>query len=101
MDDLATVWCGWAEMELRHDEFDKALQAMQRAASEPAASIQRRRMQASQSRDEKRKAIAEVSNTLLEEHHSHDQGLNDHVEREGRTGMTRHKGCGREIFDKD
>ncbi|CAN0043758.1 unnamed protein product, partial [Hapterophycus canaliculatus] len=56
VDDLASVWCGWAEMELNHEEFDKALEAMQRAVAEPAAAVQRRRLQASQSRDEKRRA---------------------------------------------
>lgn len=25
VDDLATVWCQWAEMELRHKHYDKAL----------------------------------------------------------------------------
>lgn len=60
VDDLASVWCGWAEMELNHEEFDNALQTVQRAVAEPAAAIQRRRLQASQSRDEKRKAVAEV-----------------------------------------
>lgn len=60
MDDLASVWCGWAEMELNHEEFDKALEAVQRAVAEPAAAVQRRRLQASQSRDEKRRAVAEV-----------------------------------------
>lgn len=60
VDDLASVWCGWAEMELNHEEFDKALEAVQRAVAEPAAAVQRRRLQASQSRDEKRRAVAEV-----------------------------------------
>ena len=60
MDDLASVWCGWAEMELAHDEFDLGLQTIQRAVAEPAAAVQRRRLQASQSRDEKRRAVSEV-----------------------------------------
>eukprot|EP00903_Cladosiphon_okamuranus_P006058 g5973.t1 len=60
VDDLAVVWCGWAEMELNHEEFDKALEAVQRAVAEPAAAVQRRRLQASQSRDEKRRAVAEA-----------------------------------------
>ncbi|CBJ33520.1 conserved unknown protein [Ectocarpus siliculosus] len=60
VDDLASVWCAWAEMELNHEEFDKALEAVQRAVAEPAAAVQRRRLQASQSRDEKRRAMAEV-----------------------------------------
>lgn len=60
MDDLAAVWCAWAEMELEKEEYDLALQTIQRATAEPEAAVQRRRMQASQSRDEKRRAIAEV-----------------------------------------
>jgi hypothetical protein len=31
VDDLATVWCEWAEMELRHNNFKSALQLMRRA----------------------------------------------------------------------
>ncbi|CAN0397342.1 unnamed protein product, partial [Discosporangium mesarthrocarpum] len=50
VDSLAAVWCGWAEMELRHDNFKAALTTMHRAVAEPAAAIQRKRMQASQSR---------------------------------------------------
>ena len=60
MDDLAAVWCAWAEMELEKEEYELALRTIQRATAEPEAAIQRRRMQASQSRDEKRRAMAEV-----------------------------------------
>jgi pre-mRNA-splicing factor SYF1 len=35
VDDLATVWCEYAEMELRHEYYDKALQLMQRATAMP------------------------------------------------------------------
>lgn len=66
MDDLASVWCAWAEMELNHEEFDKALEAVQRAVAEPAAAVQRRRLQASQSRDEKRRAMAEVGQVVVD-----------------------------------
>eukprot|EP00854_Cymbomonas_tetramitiformis_P009271 gene9271-10982_t len=31
VDDLATVWCEWAEMELRHQNFQSALDLMRRA----------------------------------------------------------------------
>ena len=31
MEDLANVWCEWVEMELRHDEFQKALQVLHKA----------------------------------------------------------------------
>ena len=36
MDDLATVWCEWAEMELRHKNFKRALEVMRRATTTPA-----------------------------------------------------------------
>lgn len=35
VDDLATVWCEWAEMELRHNNFKSALDLMQRATAVP------------------------------------------------------------------
>jgi len=31
VEDLANVWCEWAEMELRHDEFQKALEVLHKA----------------------------------------------------------------------
>ena len=31
MEDLANVWCEWVEMELRHDEFQKALEVLHKA----------------------------------------------------------------------
>jgi hypothetical protein len=36
VDDLATVWCEWAEMELRHKNFKRALEVMRRATTTPA-----------------------------------------------------------------
>ena len=35
VDDLATVWCEWAEMELRHKNFKRALELMRRATHRP------------------------------------------------------------------
>ena len=35
VDDLATVWCEWAEMELRHKQFRRALDLMRRATAAP------------------------------------------------------------------
>jgi pre-mRNA-splicing factor SYF1 len=35
VDDLATVWCEWAEMELRHKHFKRALDLMRRATGAP------------------------------------------------------------------
>ena len=46
VDELANVWCAWAEMEMRHEEYEKALQIMQQAATEPAMSSRRRKARA-------------------------------------------------------
>ncbi|EJD53268.1 protein prenylyltransferase [Auricularia subglabra TFB-10046 SS5] len=35
VDDLAEVWCEWAEMELRHDNYDEAIRVIQRATALP------------------------------------------------------------------
>lgn len=35
VDDLADVWCAYAEMETRHDNFDRALDVMARATTTP------------------------------------------------------------------
>ncbi|KAF9532344.1 hypothetical protein CPB83DRAFT_874209 [Crepidotus variabilis] len=35
VDDLAEVWCEWAEMELRLDNYDDAIRVMQRATALP------------------------------------------------------------------
>ncbi|PWA55958.1 hypothetical protein CTI12_AA422910 [Artemisia annua] len=37
VDNLASVWCEWAEMELRHKNFKGALELMRRATAEPSA----------------------------------------------------------------
>jgi pre-mRNA-splicing factor SYF1 len=39
VEDLATVWCEWAEMELRHDCFQEALKLMQRATAAPLKKV--------------------------------------------------------------
>ncbi|KAJ3218944.1 Pre-mRNA-splicing factor SYF1 [Clydaea vesicula] len=36
VDELAEIWCQWAEMELRHEEFDLALEVMGRATTIPS-----------------------------------------------------------------
>ncbi|KAJ3130230.1 pre-mRNA-splicing factor syf1 [Physocladia obscura] len=38
VDDLAELWCQWAEMELRHKEFNRALDVMGRATVSPPLS---------------------------------------------------------------
>ncbi|KAF2395661.1 pre-mRNA-splicing factor syf1 [Trichodelitschia bisporula] len=35
INDLAEVWCAWAEMELRHEDIDKALEVMAKATLAP------------------------------------------------------------------
>ncbi|KAF9072947.1 hypothetical protein BDP27DRAFT_1260964 [Rhodocollybia butyracea] len=35
VEDLAEVWCEWAELEIRHDNYDEAIRVMQRAAAIP------------------------------------------------------------------
>ncbi|TCD61417.1 pre-mRNA-splicing factor syf1 [Steccherinum ochraceum] len=35
VDDLAEVWCEWAELEIRHETYDEAIRVMQRAAVVP------------------------------------------------------------------
>ena len=35
VEDLAAVWCEWAEMELRHNNFAPALALMRRATTKP------------------------------------------------------------------
>ncbi|RDB20992.1 Pre-mRNA-splicing factor SYF1 [Hypsizygus marmoreus] len=35
VEDLAEVWCEWAEMEIRHENYDDAIRVMQRATAIP------------------------------------------------------------------
>ncbi|KAG8363579.1 hypothetical protein BUALT_Bualt19G0037100 [Buddleja alternifolia] len=42
VDHLASVWCEWAEMELRHKNFKGALELMCRATAEPSIEVKRR-----------------------------------------------------------
>ncbi|KAK6804097.1 hypothetical protein RDI58_001881 [Solanum bulbocastanum] len=42
VDHLASVWCEWAEMELRHKNFKGALELMRRATAEPTVEVKRR-----------------------------------------------------------
>ncbi|XP_024384058.1 uncharacterized protein [Physcomitrium patens] len=42
VDDLAIVWCEWAEMELRHKNLKGALDLMQRSTAEPSVAIKRK-----------------------------------------------------------
>jgi len=35
VDDLAEVWCEWAEMEVRNEDYDRAIKVMQRATVVP------------------------------------------------------------------
>mmetsp|Transcript_50121 Transcript_50121/g.145340 ORF Transcript_50121/g.145340 Transcript_50121/m.145340 type:complete len:976 (-) Transcript_50121:41-2968(-) len=40
VDDLASVWCEWVEMELRHREYDQALAVVRRAVGQRKAAQQ-------------------------------------------------------------
>ncbi|MCO5551628.1 hypothetical protein L7F22_005133 [Adiantum nelumboides] len=42
VDDLASVWCEWAETELRHKNFKGARSLLQRATTEPSLAVKRR-----------------------------------------------------------
>ncbi|MED6136235.1 hypothetical protein PIB30_054207 [Stylosanthes scabra] len=42
VDNLASVWCEWAEMELRHNNSKGALDLMRRATAEPSVEVKRR-----------------------------------------------------------
>ncbi|KAJ3698708.1 hypothetical protein LUZ61_002413 [Rhynchospora tenuis] len=42
VDHLASVWCEWAEMELRHKNFTKAIELMRQATAEPSVEVKRR-----------------------------------------------------------
>ncbi|PVD22082.1 hypothetical protein C0Q70_17885 [Pomacea canaliculata] len=39
VDDLASVWCEWAEMELRHENDQEALKLMQKATTPPPRKV--------------------------------------------------------------
>ncbi|KAA8519860.1 hypothetical protein F0562_014050 [Nyssa sinensis] len=42
VDNLASLWCEWAEMELRNKNFKGALELMRRATAEPSVEVKRR-----------------------------------------------------------
>ncbi|KAK4746415.1 hypothetical protein SAY87_012727 [Trapa incisa] len=42
VDNLASVWCEWAEMELRYHNSKKALELMRRTTAEPSVEVKRR-----------------------------------------------------------
>ncbi|KAM3567421.1 hypothetical protein VYU27_010433, partial [Nannochloropsis oceanica] len=50
VEELAGVYCAWAEMEIRHENYEEALQVMQHAVTEPSQAIQRRRQNEAQGR---------------------------------------------------
>lgn len=39
VDDLASVWCEWAEMEIRHENYEEVLKLMQRATVLPSRKV--------------------------------------------------------------
>ena len=46
VEELANIWCGWGELELKHEQYDRALAVMQRAATEPPQTARRRKARA-------------------------------------------------------
>ncbi|CAK7350695.1 unnamed protein product [Dovyalis caffra] len=42
VDNLASVWCEWSEMEIRHQNFKGALELLRRATAEPSVEVKRR-----------------------------------------------------------
>ncbi|XP_050227941.1 uncharacterized protein LOC126677396 [Mercurialis annua] len=42
VDNLASIWCEWTEMELRHKNFNAALELLRRATAEPSVEVKRR-----------------------------------------------------------
>lgn len=46
LEELAGVWCAWAEMEMKHECYEDALAVMQQAVTEPPSSIKRRKAKA-------------------------------------------------------
>ncbi|WCJ42630.1 Pre-mRNA-splicing factor SYF1 [Euphorbia peplus] len=42
VDNLASIWCEWAEMEIRHKNFERALELLRRATAEPSVEVKRR-----------------------------------------------------------
>jgi pre-mRNA-splicing factor SYF1 len=42
VDNLASVWCEWAELELKHKNFKGALELMRRATAEPSVEVKRK-----------------------------------------------------------
>ncbi|KAG5177608.1 hypothetical protein JKP88DRAFT_202283, partial [Tribonema minus] len=64
VDDLASVWCAYADFELRHDCFTEALKVMQRATTgkrgwPPEAAVERRRLTGGHTAASAQKAMAE------------------------------------------
>ncbi|KAI3995305.1 hypothetical protein MKX01_032107 [Papaver californicum] len=42
VDNLASIWCEWAEMELKHKNLEGARELMRRATAEPSVEVKRR-----------------------------------------------------------
>jgi pre-mRNA-splicing factor SYF1 len=43
VDELALVWCSWAELEIRHNNYNEALQIMLQAVREPGGSLMKKK----------------------------------------------------------
>lgn len=53
VDECALIWTSWAEMEIFHQNYEKALVVMQEAITEPTASIRRRKQKAAHAGSQK------------------------------------------------
>jgi hypothetical protein len=53
VDDLSHVWCQWAEMELKHHNYRRAVQVLTRAVEEPDVTVAPKRLT-----DDERKVCA-------------------------------------------
>jgi len=47
VDNLASVWCEWAELELKHKNINGARELMRRATAEPSVEVKRKGMHSS------------------------------------------------------
>lgn len=43
VDELANIYCGWAELEIRHENYAEALKVMMQAVREPSSALMKRK----------------------------------------------------------
>lgn len=64
VDELASVWCAWAEMEMHHENYEEALAIMERAICEPTSSVKRRKALAASQGKQLSQALRSDDNEL-------------------------------------